>query len=81
MLPCRPTCRQVLREIEWRLPEPHRTASFRDRTWTISTWHPEIRHLSESKAFNHSQFFGPGAVDGDLNNATFGHVIRSPSGA
>jgi hypothetical protein len=27
--------------------------------------------------FNHAQFFGPQAVDGDISSATFGHVVRT----
>jgi hypothetical protein len=44
-------------------------------------------HLSESKAlqfrleafdiFNHAQFFGPSAVDGNINGSTFGQVVSA----
>lgn len=29
--------------------------------------------------FNHAQFFGPNAVDGNINDTTFGHVINAMS--
>jgi hypothetical protein len=44
-------------------------------------------HFSESKAlqfrletfntFNHAQFFGPVAVDGDINSNLFGQVVKA----
>ena len=27
--------------------------------------------------FNHTQFFGPAAVDGDVDNPLFGHVVSA----
>jgi hypothetical protein len=48
-----------------------------------------IFQFSESKAlqfrlesfnvFNHTQFFGPAAVSGDVDNPLFGHVINAMS--
>jgi hypothetical protein len=44
-------------------------------------------HLSESKSlefrletfnvFNHTQFFGPAAVNGDISSAQFGQVVKA----
>jgi len=28
-------------------------------------------------AFNHAQFYGPQAVDGNINDSTFGHVVSA----
>jgi hypothetical protein len=33
--------------------------------------------LEAFNAFNHSQFYGPSAVDGNISSATFGHVVSA----
>ena len=38
----------------------------------------EIR-FETINTFNHAQFFGAGAVDGNINSATFGYVTRAAS--
>lgn len=38
--------------------------------------HPEFR-LVAFNAFNHTQFFGPAAVDGGITTALFGHVVNA----
>jgi hypothetical protein len=33
--------------------------------------------LEAFNVFNHAQFFGPQAVDGNISSATFGEVVRA----
>jgi len=35
--------------------------------------------LETFNTFNHTQFFGPGAVNGDISSALFGHVVKAAS--
>jgi hypothetical protein len=35
--------------------------------------------LESFNVFNHTQFFGPAAVSGDVDNPLFGHVINAMS--
>jgi hypothetical protein len=35
--------------------------------------------LEAFNAFNHTQFFGPQAVDGNISSSTFGRVINAAS--
>lgn len=62
--------------------------AFYGPAWTITTWRFTIsRSSSETKTleirlesfntFNHAQFFGPTAVNGSIDSATFGYVTNA----
>ena len=70
----------------WARPAPPSAASSTVPEWTTSTWRcsrtcaSPNRNLSSSgieafNVFNHAQFFGPQAVDGNISSSTFGKVI------
>ena len=74
--------------MPWAHRELRRAAFSMDRasTTTISPCSRTLR-LTESKSlqfrveafnvFNHAQFYGPSAVDGNINSSTFGQVLSA----